>query len=165
MDDVDKYSLRCPACSKAYPPGVDHLTCTECSAPTVVDMNTARLGSFEPSDELSMWRYFDLLPLSDRASIVSQGEGQTPLITSPTLADQLGVGSLLLKNETVNPTGSFKDRQVSLGISKARESGVRTLAVISSGNVAAAAGRAGIERESFYRLLRKYGVRADAFRG
>ena len=70
-----------------------------------------------------MWRYFELLPLSDRASIVSQGEGQTPLMVSPRLADHLGVGSLSLKNETVNPTGSFKDRQVSLGISKARESG------------------------------------------
>ncbi len=86
-----------------------------------------------------MWRYFELLPLSDRASIVSQGEGQTPLIASPRLAVHLGVGSLALKNETVNPTGSFKDRQVSLGISKAKESGAHTLAVISSGNVAAAA--------------------------
>jgi threonine synthase len=86
-----------------------------------------------------MWRYFDLLPLPDRASIVSQGEGRTPLVVSRRLAERLGVGTLLLKNETVNPTGSFKDRQVSLGISKGMESGVRTLAVVSSGNVAAAA--------------------------
>jgi threonine synthase len=77
--------------------------------------------------------------LHDRASIVSQGEGQTPLIDSPRLADRLGLGRLLLKNETVNPTGSFKDRQISFSISKAKECGARTLAVISSGNVAAAA--------------------------
>lgn len=139
MNDTDKYSLVCPVCSKAYPPASDELTCKECNAPTVVAMNTARAAPFEPSGEPSMWRYFDLLPLSERAAIVSQGEGQTPLMASPRLAEHLGVGSLLLKNETVNPTGSFKDRQVSLGISKARESGAHTLAVISSGNVAAAA--------------------------
>jgi len=139
MDAAAKYSLKCPVCSKVYAPASGQLSCEGCNAPTVVAMNTDRAASFGSSDPSSMWRYFELLPLTDRMSIVSQGEGQTPLITSPTLADQLGVGSLLLKNETVNPTGSFKDRQVSLGISKARESGARTLAVISSGNVAAAA--------------------------
>ena len=139
MNDAGKYSLKCPVCSKAYPPESDTFTCEECNAPTVVAMNTACAAPFEPSDEPSMWRYFDLLPLSDRASIVSQGEGRTPLIDSPRLADRLGVGRLLLKNETVNPTGSFKDRQISVGISKARESGAHTLAVVSSGNVAAAA--------------------------
>jgi threonine synthase len=139
MNDADKYSLKCPVCSRAYPPADGNLTCRGCDAPTVVAMNTARAAPLQPSDQPSMWRYFELLPLSDRASIVSQGEGQTPLMMSPRLADHLGVGSLSLKNETVNPTGSFKDRQVSLGISKARESGAHTLAVISSGNVAAAA--------------------------
>lgn len=139
MDDADKYFLRCPVCSKAYAPADGHFTCRECNAPTVVAMNTARAARFGLPDERSMWRYFELLPLIDRRWIVSQGEGRTPLMRSQRLAERLGVGSLLLKNETVNPTGSFKDRQVSLGISKARESGVQTLAVISSGNVAAAA--------------------------
>ena len=139
MNDTDKYFLKCPVCSKANPPASDILSCEGCKAPTVVAMNIDRATRFEPSEERSMWRYFDLLPLDDRTSIVSQGEGQTPLMASPRLADHLGVGSLWLKNETVNPTGSFKDRQVSLGISKARESGAHTLAVISSGNVAAAA--------------------------
>jgi threonine synthase len=139
MNDADKYSLKCPVCSKAYPPASEILRCEGCRAPTVVAMNTASAALFEASEDRSMWRYFDLLPLDDRASIVSQGEGQTPLMAAPRLADHLGVGSLVLKNETLNPTGSFKDRQVSLGVSKARESGARTLAVISSGNVAAAA--------------------------
>ncbi len=139
MNDDEKYSLKCPVCSKEYSPASDPFTCAQCNAPTVVAMNTDRAAPFEPSNEPSMWRYFDLLPLNDKASVVSQGEGQTPLLESPRLADQLGVGSLLLKNETMNPTGSFKDRQVSVGISKAKESGARTLAVISSGNVAAAA--------------------------
>lgn len=86
-----------------------------------------------------MWRYFDLLPLEEEEWIVSQGEGWTPLARSPRLAGRLGVGELLLKNETVNPTGAFKDRQISLGISKAQEVGAETVAVVSSGNVAASA--------------------------
>ena len=86
-----------------------------------------------------MWRYFDLLPLEEEEWIVSQDEGWTPLARSPRMAGSLGVGELLLKNETVNPTGAFKDRQVSLGISKAKEAGAETLAVVSSGNVAASA--------------------------
>jgi threonine synthase len=94
---------------------------------------------FAPSDEPSLWRYFDMLPLSDRKWIVSQGEGCTPLAEPPLLAGELKVGQLLLKNETVNPTGSFKDRQISVSASKAREAGVNTIAVVSSGNVAAAA--------------------------
>jgi threonine synthase len=139
MDSASKYSLKCPVCSTAYPPASGNLSCRECRAPTIVAMNLSRATSSQPSDEPSMWRYFDLLPLDDRGSIVSQGEGGTSLLESPRLADRLEVASLLLKNETTNPTGSFKDRQVSFGISKARESGARELAVVSSGNVAAAA--------------------------
>jgi len=91
------------------------------------------------SPPFSMWRYSSLLPVEESKWIVSQGEGQTPLVESPTLARELTVTKLLLKNETLNPTGSFKDRQVSVGISKAREAAAHTIAVVSSGNVAAAA--------------------------
>jgi threonine synthase len=92
-----------------------------------------------------MWQYRDLLPVSDPVSI---GEGATPLVDAPALAAHCGLGELRLKNETANPTGSFKDRQVSAGISHAREKGADTVAVVSSGNVAAAtsayAARAGM---------------------
>jgi threonine synthase len=139
MSDPNKYLLRCPTCSATYPPHEDAFTCERCDAPTVVAMNLDRISTLATTDEPSMWRYFDLLPLDDRKWIVSQGEGSTPLIEAPRLAKTLGIESLLLKNETTNPTGSFKDRQISLSISKARESGASTLAVVSSGNVAAAA--------------------------
>lgn len=139
MKKSDKYSLTCPVCSTAYAPQSDVFTCEKCNAPTVVAINTAQVAPFESSNEYSMWRYFDLLPLTDRKSIISQGEGWTPLVESHKLAESLGVGRLSLKNETVNPTGSFKDRQVTVGVSKAKESGARTLAVVSSGNVAASA--------------------------
>jgi threonine synthase len=139
MSDPNKYLLECPTCSATYPPGEDAFKCERCDAPTVVAMNLDRISTVATTDEPSMWRYFDLLPLDDRKWIVSQGEGSTPLVEAPRLAKSLGIESLLLKNETTNPTGSFKDRQISLSISKARESGASTLAVVSSGNVAAAA--------------------------
>lgn len=87
----------------------------------------------------SLWRYFGLLPLASRDNIVTLGEGGTPLIPAPRLGAHAGIGRLLLKNETVNPTGSFKDRQVAVGISHATEIGAATVAVVSSGNVACAA--------------------------
>ena len=136
---ANKYSLRCPVCTTAYAPEDSVFTCATCEAPTVVAMNITKETTLREADETSMWRYFALLPLEDDRWILSQGEGWTPLMESSRLAEALGVGRLLLKNETVNPTGSFKDRQISLGISKARESGANTVAVVSSGNVAAAA--------------------------
>ena len=79
MNRADKHCLTCPVCSKTSPPESGEFRCGECNAPTVVAMNLARVARFEASGEPSMWRYFDLLPLSDREWIVSQGEGQTPL--------------------------------------------------------------------------------------
>jgi len=86
-----------------------------------------------------MWAYRDLLPIAEPANVVSLGEGATPLVEAPRLAAQRGLGQLLLKNEMANPTGSFKDRQVAVGVSHARELGADTVAVVSSGNVACAA--------------------------
>jgi len=85
-----------------------------------------------------MWKYRVLLPVSVPDPALTLGEGGTPLLRARRLGG--GHGSrLLLKNETSNPTGSFKDRQVSVGVYKALEQGVDTVAVISSGNVAASA--------------------------
>jgi len=86
-----------------------------------------------------MWHYFDLLPVSRLEHVVSLGEGGTPLIEAPRLAARIGAEHLCIKNETANPTGSFKDRQVSVGISHAIEIGADTVTVVSSGNVACAA--------------------------
>ncbi|MDX9973655.1 MAG: threonine synthase [FCB group bacterium] len=87
----------------------------------------------------SMWDYAELLPIRARENIVTLGEGATPLVETPRLAKLFGFGTMLCKNEMSNPTGSFKDRQVSVGISHAREIGADTVAVVSSGNVACAA--------------------------
>ncbi|RJP15310.1 MAG: threonine synthase [Candidatus Abyssobacteria bacterium SURF_5] len=141
---AEKFSLKCPACSAQYSPGT--FTCDRCHAPTVVSINLERLPApqfLQPElpapFSQSLWKYFELLPLNDPQWIVSQGEGLTPLINSSRLAKTIGIRILLLKNETVNPTGSFKDRQITLSVSKMHEAGARTVAVVSSGNVAASA--------------------------
>ncbi len=89
------------------------------------------------SRDSSIWRWFDFFPVADRSSIVSLGEGNTPLIHATRLGEKLGIANLYLKNDTVLPTGSLKDRSNSVGISVARELGFKTAAVMSTGNAAA----------------------------
>jgi threonine synthase len=95
-----------------------------------------------------VWKYFELLPIEDRQNIVSLGEGGTPLLRAENLGERLGLKYLYLKDETRNPTGSFKDRAMTVGVSKAREFGARTVVTASSGNAAVAlaayAAKAGI---------------------
>ena len=96
-----------------------------------------------------MWRYFDLLPLADPSNIVSLGEGGTALLRCRRLGAEIGLNNLYIKNETTNPTGSFKDRPACLGVSLAKEAGAGTVVVASSGNgavaVSAYAARAGMK--------------------
>jgi threonine synthase len=89
------------------------------------------------SRDRSIWRWFDFFPVENRSSIVSLGEGSTPLLAAGRLGARLGVRRLYLKNDTVLPTGSLKDRSNSVGISKARELGFSTATVMSTGNAAA----------------------------
>lgn len=139
MNQTEKYSLRCPVCLTEFTSLENVHHCEKCDAPTIVKMDGLKSLKLGRGNGTSMWRYFDLLPLADKKWIISQGEGGTPLVKAPGLGDQIGVPKLLLKNETTNPTGAFKDRQVSFGISKAREANAESIAVVSSGNVAAAA--------------------------
>src|SRR5258708_27627020 len=97
----------------------------------------------------SIWRYRDLLPLDDDAPIVTLGEGLTPLVRAERLGAELGLANLYLKNDSMNPTNSFKDRVVSVAVSWARAHGFETIARASTGNlansVAAYAARAGMD--------------------
>ena len=100
-----------------------------------------------------LWKYFEFMPLMHRESIVTLGEGNTPIIESRRLAEDWNLQHLLLKNETINPSGSFKDRPVCVGVSRAYEDGVKTVSAASSGNAAAAmstyAARAGLQAVVF----------------
>lgn len=131
-------SLHCYGCGFAEVISGD-FTCSMCGEPMSINVHAKpapEIFSTPPSD---LWHYMDLLPVSDRDKVVSLGEGATRLIGAPGVAEWAGCAEILLKNESSNPTGSFKDRQISVAISHAREEGRDTVAVVSSGNVACAA--------------------------
>jgi threonine synthase len=133
--------LRCPKCGLiSASPTV--FQCSECGCVLEVQVNIDPLvgADFERmrhSTDRSIWRWFDFFPVRDRSSIVSLGEGGTPLIQARRLGEKLGLTNLYLKNDAVLPTGSLKDRSNSVGISVARELGFDTVAVMSTGNAAA----------------------------
>lgn len=99
--------------------------------------------------ESSLWRYREVLPLASDSNRVSLGEGMTPLIEAIRLGRTLGMGRLYIKDESLNPTASFKARGMAVAVSMAKELGVRKLAVPSAGNAAGAlaayAAAAGLE--------------------
>ena len=114
-----------------------------------LDYKFALMRSIPERGRGVMSRYRDFLPVNDKTPIVSLGEGDTPLIHCPRLSQRLGRGcDVFVKNEGVNPTGSFKDRGMTVAVSKAIERGARTLICASTGNTSASAAayaaRAGI---------------------
>lgn len=131
---------RCPACDGALDPQYDL---------DAVNLTRDRLTS-RPFD--SMWRYAELLPFP-RESAVTMGEGATPLVECPRLADDLGVGSVYLKDEGRNPTATFKDRGHAVAITAAVAHGATDVALASAGNAgqsaAAYAARAGLTAHVF----------------
>ena len=143
--------LRCRECARPYPAEALHV-CDYCFGPLEVVYDYERLRR-EVSRELiasgpqTIWRYAPLLPVSDPAPI-DLGTGYTPLVRADRLAAELGLGELWIKNDTANPTGSFKDRVVSVALTKARQLGFKVAACASTGNlansVAAHAARAGM---------------------
>ena len=129
-----------------------------CGSPLLVryDLEKAKKAFGKSSIDgrvASLWRYRELLPLQDDANLVSLGEGYTPLLDAKKLGGELGLRRLWIKDEAQNPTGSFKDRGLSLAISRAKELGVTKAAIPSAGNAggsfAAYAARAGIEAHVF----------------
>ena len=95
-----------------------------------------------------LWRYHELLPVRDPAHVTTLGEGMTPMLPLPTYGAAIGVPGLLMKDEGLVPTGSFKARGAAVGVSRARELGVRAVAIPTNGNAGAAwsvyAARAGL---------------------
>jgi threonine synthase len=143
--------LRCRECGRRYPTEALHV-CDFCFGPLEVDYDYERIAATVSAASIaagprSIWRYRDLLPVED-ASPVDLGAGFTPLHRADRLAAELGLGELWIKDDTANPTGSFKDRVVSVALTKARQLGFKVAACASTGNlansVAAHAARAGM---------------------
>ncbi len=132
--------LKCRECGKEYPPIKIH-ACEECFGPLEVVYNIDLLNINKHTIEgrsKTLWRYRELLPLEDAAKIIDLGAGFTPLHECKRLAEALGLRRLYIKNDTVNPTGSFKDRPATVAISKSIEFGFRAAGCASTGNLAAA---------------------------
>src|SRR6202012_506053 len=148
--------LECSLCKQTYDAGQVANLCS-CGGPLLVryDLSTIRhrwLRRDVAHGPSSMWRYAPVLPPSD-SFIVSLGEGWTPLIRTRRLGSRLGCESLWVKDEGLNPTGSFKARGLSCAVSMCVELGVKRLAIPSAGNAASAlaayAAAAGLEANIF----------------
>jgi threonine synthase len=148
--------LRCRECARTYPAEALHV-CEFCFGPLEVAYDYDAIRAVISRQRIatgphSLWRYADLLPAS-AAAPVDLGAGMTPLVRADRLAAELGLGELWIKNDTLNPTGSFKDRVVSVALTKARELGFKVAACASTGNlansVAAHAARAGMDSYVF----------------
>ena len=134
-------ALRCPKCG-TQSANKTQFSCANCAAVLEVQVDVGHLTRedfqrMRQRRERSIWRWFEFFPVSHRSSIVSLGEGGTPLIHAKRLGERLSIANLYLKNDTVLPTGSLKDRSNSVGISVATELGYTTAAVMSTGNAAA----------------------------
>jgi threonine synthase len=149
--------LECSLCGKVHPAGRIYNLC-ECGGPLLVRYDLARARQswsreWIPNGPSSMWRYAPVLPVSKPAAVVSLGEGMTPLIHARRLGRALGLEELWVKDEGVNPTGSFKARGLSCAISMCVELGIRKVAIPSAGNAASAlaayAATAGLEAHIF----------------
>src|SRR5260221_567856 len=135
--------MRCRECGTEYELQATHV-CEMCFGLLDVVYDQAALKKVVSRDRIemgpkSMWRYRDLLPIEDSVPVVTLGEGMTPLVKADRLGAELGLRNLYLKNDSMNPTNSFKDRVVSVAISWARAHGFETIACASTGNLANAA--------------------------
>ncbi|HEX7258564.1 MAG TPA: threonine synthase [Nitrososphaeraceae archaeon] len=133
-------SLICRECKKEYKPQFRYI-CEECFGPLDVNYiypNNITKELFESRKEKTYWRYFELLPIRDKNNIVSINSGFTPLQKSTNLSKDLQLKSLHIKNDSVNPTFSFKDRPAGVAVSRAKEINLQAVGCASTGNLASA---------------------------
>lgn len=134
--------LACPKCKQQYPHNKFIQTCPACGAPLLVKYDLAAVGKKMRKSDLAgrvhnLWRYRELLPVADEANIVSLGEVITPLVPLKKLEAETGV-VYYLKDEGMNPGGTFKSRGAAVGVTRAKELGVKELAMPTNGNAGAA---------------------------
>jgi threonine synthase len=146
--------LECGACGHGYEARRLHNLCTQCGKPLLVRYDLERAARSLTKESLKgrradLWRYREVLPVERDENIVSLGEGWTPLLHAERLGARLSMTRLFIKDESQNPTQSFKARGMAAAVSMAKELGVTKLAVPSAGNAAGAlaaySARAGLE--------------------
>src|SRR5262245_3837934 len=134
--------LYCSSCEQQLEPSRLYNLC-ECGKPLLVehDLQKAALTLTRQSlvgREPTLWRYREVLPVRNERNRISLGEGMTPLLHAERLGSWLGMRNLFIKDESPNPTASFKARGMAVAVSMAKELGATKLAVPSAGNAASA---------------------------
>jgi len=138
MSGMDRTFLQCRECKKEYDSTFKYI-CDECFGPLDVHYNFPSITKdIFTNREQTYWRYFELLPIIDKSNIVSINAGMTPLVKAEKLGKKIGLNNLYIKNDSVNPTFSFKDRPAGVAISKAKEFGLSSVGCASTGNLASA---------------------------
>ena len=146
-----------PCSAERYDPTIEQHLCPACGMPLLAryDLRAARAWKKESlaGREPSMWRYRELMPLFDGEAPITLGEGWTPLVHARRLGAALGLDRLFVKDESLNPTNSFKARGLAAAVTRAAHLGAKTLSVPSAGNaanaMAAYAAAAGIKARVF----------------
>ena len=146
--------LVCTKCGREYSTSEINTYCLDCQAPlfTLYDLNSLR-QDFQREEfsarKRGMWRWHELLPVQSPANAVTLGEGDAALLQLPNLEKELRLSNLFVKDESSNPTGSFKARGISAAISKAKELGIQKVIIPTAGNaggaMAAYSARAGMQ--------------------
>jgi threonine synthase len=175
--------LECTACGETYSAEEPHTICPRCGKVLFARYDLEAAKAQLDRDALArrprgMWRWFEIMPVRNPDHIITLGEGDTPLLPAGRLGEVLGSGKLWIKDEGLNPTGSFKARGLSAAVSKAKELGITSMAIPSAGNAAAAlaayGARAGMRIYQFMpqdvpEMMRKeshqYGAHAYLVRG
>ena len=146
--------LHCSSCGRKFSPREINTYCPDCQSPLLTDYDLKAVRHHIDREEIAgrskgLWRWHELLPIVIPGNIVTLGEGHTPLLHLTNLEQDLGLSNLFVKDESSNPTGTFKARGLSTAISKAKELGIRKVIIPTAGNaggaMAAYAARAGLQ--------------------
>jgi len=146
--------LSCPICGRVFDAGRVQTCCPDCASPLEAVYDLGRAGAEVRREAIAarpkgLWRWHELLPASAPGHTLSLGEGDTPLLPLPRTGSALGLRHLYLKDESLNPTGSFKARGLAVAVARAAELGVKRLVIPTAGNAGGAlafyASRAGLQ--------------------
>jgi len=150
--------LHCFDCGQVYETSRVQTFCPACQAPLIVNYDLEAAHNNLDRDEFrsrpaGMWRWQELLPVYEIKNMIYLGEGDTPLLHLPHLGSSLGLNQLYVKDESINPTGTFKARGLAAAVSKAKELGIKKVIIPTAGNaggaMAAYAARGGLEAYIF----------------
>lgn len=135
--------LECPECGKHFLADVLQTICTDCNSPIFACYDLESVQKSLIKEEVrqrpkGIWRWTELLPVRDPAYRITLGEGDTPLLEAPRLAQSYGLQNLRVKDEGLNPTGTFKSRGLQMAVARAAELGVREFVIPTAGNAGGA---------------------------